>query len=399
MGDTDDGKTTLGAEFNLLVEPWIPVLLRDGRADRVGIRRALTEAGMIRQIAASNPMDRVALLRLLLAVLQWCKPTPTDRELASLREDGCAGIPEKWLDAKLGTPEAPNAAFELWPERGNGFLQTASRDKKATEPPTYLLHEFPVGTNIAHFRHARDDAATICPACAALGLVRAPLFTTQGGSGKSPGINDKPPIYFVPTGLTLLDTLLLQWPFEVVAYDRPAWERKPNRKPTDPVGVLEGFTWLPRRVRLQASRSTGGPCAVCSLTEDGGAFVTRIVFEGDPGSKKDEKSGLVWRDPHVAYPEPKSPKTDGVLRAANSLGMLGSALGQWRRLSTSALASESDQARPPAALQSAAKRARAAEYVEVEACGFASDQMKYMECWSRSLKLPLGDAMLDADRA
>ena len=59
--------------YNLLEEKWIPVLYGNGRTDRVGIWKALTEAGKIRQIAASNPMDRVALLRFLLAVLMWCK--------------------------------------------------------------------------------------------------------------------------------------------------------------------------------------------------------------------------------------------------------------------------------------------------------------------------------------
>lgn len=43
-------------EFNLLTERWIPVLRTNGRAERVGIRTALTEAGSIRQFAASNPM-------------------------------------------------------------------------------------------------------------------------------------------------------------------------------------------------------------------------------------------------------------------------------------------------------------------------------------------------------
>jgi len=41
--------------FNLLVEPWIPVLYDDGRFDRLGIREALTDAGRIRQFAASTP--------------------------------------------------------------------------------------------------------------------------------------------------------------------------------------------------------------------------------------------------------------------------------------------------------------------------------------------------------
>ena len=67
--------------FNLLDEKWIPVLQHDGRWDRVSIRTALIQAARIRQIAASNPMDHVALLRFLLAVLYWCRGNPpTDRD-------------------------------------------------------------------------------------------------------------------------------------------------------------------------------------------------------------------------------------------------------------------------------------------------------------------------------
>ncbi|MDP8239698.1 MAG: type I-E CRISPR-associated protein Cse1/CasA [Candidatus Hatepunaea meridiana] len=47
--------------YNLLEENWIPVLYHNGDWKRVGIRRALEDAGNIRQIAASNPMDRVHL--------------------------------------------------------------------------------------------------------------------------------------------------------------------------------------------------------------------------------------------------------------------------------------------------------------------------------------------------
>jgi hypothetical protein len=48
--------------YNLLDEKWIPVLYRDGKWDRVGIRKAIEDAGRIRQIAAGNPMDRVSQL-------------------------------------------------------------------------------------------------------------------------------------------------------------------------------------------------------------------------------------------------------------------------------------------------------------------------------------------------
>ena len=46
-----------GMTFNLVGENWIPVLYADGRAERVGIRKVLTDARSIRQISASNPME------------------------------------------------------------------------------------------------------------------------------------------------------------------------------------------------------------------------------------------------------------------------------------------------------------------------------------------------------
>ncbi len=76
--------------YNLIEEKWIPVLWRDGSTGRVGIREALAQAHHIRQIAASNPMDRLAILRFLLALLYWCKPEPpAEKEpMTSFRRTG-----------------------------------------------------------------------------------------------------------------------------------------------------------------------------------------------------------------------------------------------------------------------------------------------------------------------
>lgn len=80
-------------DYNLLEEAWIPVLWNDGRAGRVGIRQALMQAGRIRQIAASNPMDRLAILRFLLALLYWCKRSPGDGDTPSSGDS----LPAVWF--------------------------------------------------------------------------------------------------------------------------------------------------------------------------------------------------------------------------------------------------------------------------------------------------------------
>ena len=83
-------------QFNLLEEQWIPALRHNGDVQRVGVRTALTEAASIRQLAASNPMDNVAILRFLLAVLYWCRGSPRDHD----NDRKSDLLPAEWL-AKL----------------------------------------------------------------------------------------------------------------------------------------------------------------------------------------------------------------------------------------------------------------------------------------------------------
>jgi len=79
-------------DYNLLLkESWIPVLWKDGNSNRVGIIEALEQAGHIGQIDSTNPMDRVAILRFLLALLYWCKGSPPDDK------DSISSFPSDWF--------------------------------------------------------------------------------------------------------------------------------------------------------------------------------------------------------------------------------------------------------------------------------------------------------------
>ncbi len=200
-------------DYNLLRKEWIPMLYRDGQFRRIGICQALTDAGKIRQIAASNPMDRVALLRFLLAVLQWCKPSLTDEDRKRL--EIAKGIPDDWLKDKLGTEEQCNAAFDFLRDRNPFYQDDPSEDVKPVAV-TNLLHELPSGSKIAHFRHTRDYREGICLPCCALAIVRWPAVASAGtaGAGQSmtASINGNTPAYSVPLGGNLLATLPLGWP-------------------------------------------------------------------------------------------------------------------------------------------------------------------------------------------
>lgn len=312
--------------YNLLEENWIPVLYLDGQWGRVGIRKALEDAGRIRQIAASNPMDRVALLRFLLAVLYWCRGNPTgleekDRILAEGR------FPANWF----GKLEERRECFNLLGE-GKRFCQNEAYKHFTAEHTTdYLIHEVPSGTNKWHFRHATDGADGLCPACCAMGLIRLPVFATSAGrgmkpsTGKSPGINSKPPLYILPVGKSLAATLLLLWQPTQLELGTPGWETPGDKLPQKgEVPLLTGMTWLPRSVWLGDPERPESICASCGRQE---LLIRLCVFDGK-GSMKTE--GRVWRDPHLVY----EAATDGkatALQTSNALGASDTAAGHWAR--------------------------------------------------------------------
>jgi CRISPR type I-E-associated protein CasA/Cse1 len=343
--------------YNLLQEKWIPALWGQGNTTRVGIMDALTQAGKIRQIAASNPMDRVAILRFLLALLYWCKGNPPDAPVPA------DSFPKEWF-TKL---EKNKQCFNLLGE-GKRFYQYKSSSRNDEKlPANYLIHEVPTGTNVWHFRHSLDGIDGLCRACCALGLLRLPVFTTQGGQskvrgqGKSPGINARPPVYVVPLGASLAETLRLSWRPES-NLGMPAWEKPDLQLPkTGNVPLLTGLTWLPRRVWLENPEEPEAKCISCGRKE---LLIRQSVYAGR-GSTKTEAAGRVWRDPHVIRN-----RKDMVMAPANALDASDAAAGEWTRITAAVLANPGTSAVPT-----------------IWIVGFATNQNKYIE--AREDEIPL----------
>ena len=283
--------------YNLLDERWIPVLRLDGKASHVGIRTALRESGGIRQVAASNPLDNVALLRFLLAVAVWCRPQLSDRDRSLL--NGVGGIPENWLTNRLGSVGRESEAFVLLGEHG-GFYQDPTVEGRAVAA-TNLVHELPSASNVAHFRHARDGRDGLCPGCCALALLRwsavASAGTAGAGQSMTASVNGNTPTYAIPTGKTLLQTLLRSWPTgPSVPGDAPVWA---GATEDSPLGFLKGLTWRSRRVLLAPPNEAGGRlfsghCCLCGTHTE--ALVRWIRFR--PGWRR--ASAAPWDgDPHL----------------------------------------------------------------------------------------------------
>ena len=275
----------VGGVFNLLEQPWIPVLYNDGRYARVGIKGALEEAGCIRQVAASNPMDRAALLRFLLAVLYWCQGNPPEQ---AKKDQMMAGgqFPAGWFDKLIERQEC----FNIF-GGGPRFYQGPQDDRK--RPVTELLQEIPTGNNFWHFRHSTDGSDGLCAACCAMGLLRLPMFAVSGLPDLKAGINGTPPIYVIPTGRSLLHTLCVNW-LACEPLGTPAWENsEPAPAAGSPVPLLDGLTRLSRRVRLHSPALDAATCIGCGRLAN---LVVTCGYES-AGVQRNE----AWNDPHCLY--------------------------------------------------------------------------------------------------
>lgn len=269
--------------YNLIEERWIPVLWKDGNTGRVGIKDALAQADRIRQIAASNPMDRVAILRFLLALLYWCKGNPPDK----IPDDS---FPLDWFKKLDDNKDCFNLLGE-----GTRFYQDCNA--KRPQAVTHLMQEIPTGNNFWHFRHSADRSDGLCSACCAMGLLRLPLFSVSGLSGPGEpnlmaGINGVPPVYVVPWGKSLFNTLLANW----VTYKNigePSWVQ-PSISQNRDVPLLTGLTLLPRRVFLHDPVKEPGICIGCGANKI--PVILTCEFQ-TAGKQENDK----WNDPHVVY--------------------------------------------------------------------------------------------------
>lgn len=265
--------------FNLIDEPFIPVVTRDGPTT-LSLRDTLVDADSIIGIDMSRPPDAIALYRVLLAVVLDALGQPT-----SIQE---------WramFEAGRFDPERLNMYFIkyhdcFYLDGDHPFYQVRELEPASgTWRSVALLRpEVASGNNVPLF--SSDTEATLqplTPAEAAVLLIScmawdtAAIKTGAAGDpmvkgGKTTG-NPTGPLgqlgAVLPRGRTLFDTLVLSVPVGTASEeDLPAWRRDwtPAWSQRQPKGVKELLTWQSRRIRLH---------------EDDGVITAVTVAAGD----------------------------------------------------------------------------------------------------------------------
>jgi len=166
------------SRFNLIDEKWIPVRMRDGTRDELGIKDTLLRSKEIAGIEDQSPLVVAALHRFLLAVLYRALEGPIDiKEAKDLFK---AELPGKKIIAYLGKWEDRFYLFD----KKYPFGQNPHVQENEIEPWTKLTSEYNASSNKVLFDHTdTKEPGTREPKECARWLLSTMTFSIAGGRG------------------------------------------------------------------------------------------------------------------------------------------------------------------------------------------------------------------------
>ena len=253
----------MAPSFNLVDQPWIPCLQRNGEVIELSLRDLFAKAHELVNLAADSPMENAALYRFLLAILHRNFGPANSKQWQAL-----------W-QAETFPLDTINEYLTEWHERFDLFSATHPFYQSVEDIQfRSSLVDFRHGTGFTpntHFNHdaTKDTVLSYTPAKASRVLLATQNFSFGGGYH---GEHSYAPCAFGPLfvviGDTLRETLLLnltRYPGKEDSLDdRPAWEMDDpydlNR--THPFGKMDYLTWHNRRIQLAPEITSSGELLV-----------------------------------------------------------------------------------------------------------------------------------------
>ena len=319
--------------YSVLYEPVISVRMPDDSFKSIGMRESILSAHLIEDIVGSNPLERYAVLRLLIAFAMDMMHPKTGYDRKELLQAG--RFDPNIVDAYIADCEKDGPRFDLFdPEYP--FIQSKydeKLDEKAEKPVAVILHALPSGNNHVFIDHRSADSHSIAVPDAFRALCASYVFCAAGLAGPS-GVNNTPPLYTVMRGASLFETIVINMISEAEAKPLPygtgevPWRKNRVVIPKEQVAavsLLEGMTWMPRRITL--------------IREQDGGTIRRVYCQAG----LDFKGNDLWNDPHV----PRFRKKD------NTFGTVKPELGRelWRDAGTLLYDHDSKKIRQPMTLR------------------------------------------------
>lgn len=321
--------------FDLTREPWIPVTPVDGPQSETSLRELFVGAHELRDLASTSPLENVAILCLLLAILYDLR-NPADE---SQFEDDWAGLWEagRFPVTEIGAYfEARRDCFDLFHGQ-RPFYQIPGLVVDRKNPVSRLITEAASGNRATLFDRRADanpDPAT--PAVAARALLVSQGFAVALGRAATAhfgGVQHPRPdsadaillrgLTIWLSGENLFETLLLNYsPYVRSAADAPAWDVEPLHALMDRLqggsrvtvaarGRLDRLTWQSRLVRLLPEIDPDGRIVVRHVYFSQGRSADKAGHPMKTYRCEDPEKGFLplglsprkaaWRDAHALF--------------------------------------------------------------------------------------------------
>ncbi len=278
--------------FNTLDEPWIPVLTSEGRAEEVGIRKAFYNAADYSKIRDEDPLQKIAIIRLLTAFLSDAYHLESRSDRKKLLDKGTFDkeVIEKYIRHCV---DDCGASFDLFDEKRPFMVQKYDAEKDVTvKSVANICITVPSGNNPLHFHHINDaDFEGLTPAQALRNVLSTYLFAPAMSGGYPSSVNNTPPVYNAPSASNLFEQLVMCMrsirELGNISLDSvPAsWNSSesviPGKKASE-VSFLSAMTFESRRI---------------VLIQDEDEIIRKCYFS--PGI--DFRGNDLWKDPFAAY--------------------------------------------------------------------------------------------------
>lgn len=359
--------------YSVLTEPVIPVLMPDGEEKSIGIRDVFLEAHQIKDISGSNPLERYALLRLLIAFAMDMLHPETSYDRMDLLQTG--QFDAAVLDSYIQECEKDGPRFDLF-DPVHPFLQSRydeKMDAKAKKPAATIFHALPSGNNHIFIDHRLAISHRIGIPEIFRALCATYVFCVSGTAGPS-SVNNTPPLFTIVIGRNLFETVLINMvskaeaaPLDYGVGD-PPWRKQRIIVPKEQVAsvsLIEGLTWMPRRITL--------------IHEKDSNVIENLYCQAGLNFKGND----LWNDPHV----PKFRKKD------DTFGTVKPDLSRevWRDVGSLLYDHDSRQIRQPLAircLKNIYDDDDIPEWVMIRAAGLITNQAAYTGWNESELSIP-----------
>ena len=235
----------------------------DGKRETVSLTDLFKSAHLVSGFDEVNVMEEYALYRFITLYATGMYLPTKSRDIKVILSEKSMDMDK--FNSYVEYCKEQGASFDLFDER-RPFLQAEPNPKYDTDKNiksvAVLDKRIATGNNPIHFGNKFENEYVFSYGKALLSLLATYLFSTMGGQGYRFGLHKGSPLYFMPKGQNLFETIILSMPILRKDEDGTIEELKEGREfwlnfaPIVPDGKigniskLQGMIFPLRRVRL-----------------------------------------------------------------------------------------------------------------------------------------------------